>query len=205
VEDQVQRAIDAIGAGEPVLLPTDGVYGLCAGADGEGPARRLYELKGRDESRPTALLASSVDVLFECVPELRGRSGVIVRTLLPGPYTLVLANPAQRYPWLNGLQLEAVGVRVAVLPTAAQRVLDAVGVVAATSANDPGEPPAASLADVPERIRSGCGAEVDGGELSGLPSTVIDFSGDEPILLREGSASSAEAIARVQDALAAAL
>jgi tRNA threonylcarbamoyl adenosine modification protein (Sua5/YciO/YrdC/YwlC family) len=187
-----------------VLLPTDGVYGLCASAYREAPVRRLYELKGRDEGRPTALLAASVDMLFECVPELRGRSGVIARTLLPGPFTLVFANPAQRYPWLNGLRLDTIGVRVAELPTAAQRVLDAVGAVAATSANESGSPPAARLADVPESIRSGCGVEVDGGELSGEPSTVIDFTGPDPIVLREGSGSSGDAIARVRETLAAA-
>ncbi len=201
--DEVQRTVDAIRAGKPVLLPTDGVYGLCASAYREAPARALYALKGRDEGRPTAILAASVDMLFECVPELRGRSGVIARTLLPGPYTLVLPNPARRYAWLNGLQLDAIGVRVAELPTAAQRVLDAVGAVAATSANEPGGPPPARLADVSEAIRAGCGAELDGGELSGEPSTVIDFTGPEAIVLREGSASSAEAIARAQETLSA--
>jgi tRNA threonylcarbamoyl adenosine modification protein (Sua5/YciO/YrdC/YwlC family) len=201
--DELQRAIDAIRAGKPVLLPTDGVYGLCASAYREAPGRKLYQLKGRDDGRPTALLASSVDMLFECVPELRGKAGVIVRALLPGPYTLVLTNPARRYPWLNGMRLETIGVRVAELPTAAQRVLDVVGAVAATSANVSGAPPAARLADVPEAIRSGCAAEIDGGELSGEPSTVIDFTGAEPIVLREGSGSSAEAIARAQEALSA--
>ncbi len=80
-------------------------------------------------------------------------------------------------------------------------MLDAVGAIAATSANDPGEPPAASLDEVPERLRAACAAELDGGRLSGQPSTVIDFTGAEPVVLREGSAPSAEAIARVRDAL----
>ena len=66
-------------------------------------------------------------------------------------------------------------------------MLDAVGAVAATSANDPGEPAAASLDDVPERIRAGCGAELDAGRLPGTPSTVIDFTGPEPVVLREGA------------------
>ena len=64
------------------------------------------------------------------------------------------------------------------LPDAAQRVLDAVGAVAATSANEPGEPAAASLDEVPQRIREGCGAEVDAGRLPGIASTVLDFTGD---------------------------
>ena len=82
-------------------------------------------------------------------------------------------------------------------------MLDAVGAVVATSANDPGGSPPASLDEVPERIRAGCVAEIDAGRLSGVPSTVIDFSGAEPVVLREGSASSAEAIARVEEVLSA--
>src|SRR5581483_11732811 len=108
----------------------------------------------------------------------------VVRALLPGPYTLVLPNPARRYPWLNGTSPETIGVRVAQLPTVTQHVLDYVGAVAATSANEPGEPAAASLEAVSPRIREGCGAELDAGVLSGEPSTVLDLTGAEPRVLR---------------------
>jgi len=195
--DPVQQAIDAIRAGRPVLLPTDTVYGLCASAFREAAVRGLYELKGRVEEQPTALIAASVDMLLECVPELRGRAAAIARALLPGQYTLVLPNPARRYGWLTGSRPDTIGVRVADLPPPAQRVLDAVGAVAATSANEPGEPAAASLVEVPSRIRDGCGAELDAGRLAGTPSTVLDFTGPDPVVLREGAAPAAEALARV--------
>jgi tRNA threonylcarbamoyl adenosine modification protein (Sua5/YciO/YrdC/YwlC family) len=193
---EVAAAVAAVRAGQPVLLPADGVYGLCASAFKEAPVRRLYDLKGRGSAQPTAMIASSVDMLLECVPELRGRAADI-RALLPGPYTLVLPNPARRYPWLNGESPETIGVRVVELPRTAQYVLDAVGAVAATSANDPGEPPAASLGDVPQRIRDGCGAEVDAGTLSGEPSTVLDLTGEEPRVLRAGAGSVDEALAKL--------
>ncbi len=201
--EDVAAAVGAIRGGKAVLLPTDGVYGLCASAFREAPARRLYEVKGRGGWQPTAMIASSVDMLLECVPEFRGRASVIVRAVLPGPYTLVLPNPASRYPWLTGTSPETIGVRVAELPREAQYVLDAVGAIAATSANDPGEPPAAALDEVPAQIRAGCGAELDGGRLSGEPSTVIDFTGTEPRVLREGAGSVAEALERVEAALSA--
>jgi L-threonylcarbamoyladenylate synthase len=198
--DDVARAVEAIRAGLPVLLPADGVYGLCATAEGVEATRRLYELKGREARQPTALFAASVEQLLDCVPELGGAAGTIVRTLLPGPYTLVLANPARRYGWLNGDRPDTIGVRAPVLPEVTRRAVTEAGPVVATSANDPGGPAAASLDEVPERIRTGCAAELDAGRLSGESSTVIDFSGSAPVVLREGSASSADALARVREA-----
>jgi L-threonylcarbamoyladenylate synthase len=201
-DDDVQRAIDAARAGRPVLLPTDTVYGLVTSAYRERYVADLYRLKGRGEAQPTALMAGSLDQLLECVPELRGRAGVIAYTLLPGPYTLVLANPARRFRWLAGLRTDAIGVRVPELAHEARRVLDAVGCLASTSANDPGGPDPATLADVPARIREQSAAELDVGPLPGIPSTVLDFTGPEPHVLREGAASGADAIARVRAALA---
>ena len=197
--DQVQQVIDALRLGRPVLLPTDTVYGLCAAAD-EDSVRGLYELKGRSEAQPTALLAASIEALLGLVPELHGRSEALLRALLPGPYTLVLSNPAERFDWLSGANRTTIGVRVPTLPRASQRVLDAVGAVAATSANEPGESAGASLEDVPARIRALCGAELDCGRLPGWASTVLDFTGARPVVLREGAASSAEAIARASAA-----
>jgi L-threonylcarbamoyladenylate synthase len=184
-----------------VLLPTDTVYGLATSAQREDYATRVYRLKGREATQPTALLAPSIEVLFDCLPELDASARTIVRALLPGPYTLILPNPARRFRWLTGVRTDAIGVRVPVLPEAVQRVVEAVGCVMATSANDPGGPNPVSLDDVPQRIRDAVAAELDLGPLPGTPSTVIDFSRDEPLVIREGIASAADAIARVQSAL----
>ena len=199
--DPVAAAVAAIRAGEPVVLPTDTVYGLCADAHRSEPANRLYRLKGRPETQPTAILASDVDLLLECVPELRGRTDAILRALLPGPFTLVLPNPAQRFRWVTGSRYDAIGVRVPELTGPGREVLEQVGCLVATSANKPGGPDARRLEEVPEEIRGGAAAVVDGGELPGTPSTVIDFSGEEPRVIREGAVPAAEAIER---ALAAA-
>ena len=195
-----ELAVEAIRAGNPVVLPTDTVYGLCADAYREEPVRRLYALKGRGETQPTALLAADVDVLLDAVPELRGLAGTIVRALLPGPYTLVLPNPGRRFRWLTGDRPETIGVRVPDLPPETQAVLEQVGAVAATSANLPGGPDARRLEDVPEELRAGAGAVLDGGELPGTPSTVLDLTGPEPVVVREGAVPAAEALGRVSSA-----
>jgi L-threonylcarbamoyladenylate synthase len=192
--------IEALRAGRTVLLPTDTVYGLATSPAEESYAEGLYRLKGREHKQPVALVAASMERLLECVPELADNGAAIMRALLPGPFTLVLPNPARRYPWLTGSRPDTIGVRVPELAGEALRVLEAVGCVAATSANDPGGPDPVSLADVPERIRAGCAAELDAGRLPGIASTVLDFTGPEPQVLREGAAPSAEALARVRTA-----
>ncbi len=196
-----QDAVDALRAGEPVILPTDTVYGLVASADGAAPTERLYELKGRDAGPPSARMTAALETLLACVPELRGRSETIARALLPGPYTLILPNPARRYAWLTGPRPDAIGVRVPDLPAIAADVVRSVGAVASTSANAPGGPDPRRLEEIPAKLREQAGAVVDGGVLPGAPSTVLDFTAVEPRVVREGAASSAEALARVADAL----
>jgi tRNA threonylcarbamoyl adenosine modification protein (Sua5/YciO/YrdC/YwlC family) len=186
--------VEALHAGLPVLLPTDTVYGL-VGAPGEEAARTLYELKRRAHTQPTAILAASVDALLDALPELD--AGLLER-LLPGPYTLVVANPAGRFPWLTGGTAGPIGVRVPQLPTQTHEIVVALGIVLATSANDPGGPNPVTLDDVPRRIRDGCGAELDLGPLPGTPSTVIDLTHDKPRILREGAVPGTEALRRLR-------
>jgi L-threonylcarbamoyladenylate synthase len=194
-------AVAAIQAGEPVVLPMDTVYGLCASPYREESARRVYRLKGRPETTPTALVCSDLEMLFECVPELRGRAGVIARAVLPGPYTLVLPNPGRRYRWLTGSTPETIGVRVPELEGAAAAVLETVGAVMATSANLAGGAEPRRPEDVPQQIREGCAVVLDGGEVPGIPSTVLDLTADEPRVLREGAVAAADALAAVERAI----
>jgi L-threonylcarbamoyladenylate synthase len=194
---QVDEAVAALRAGKPVVLPFDTVYGLAVDPYREEPARRLYRLKGRDETQPTALVASSLDYLLECIPELRGRAASVARLLLPGPLTLVVPNPARRFRWITGSNLESIGIRVPDFAGPGRAVLDRVGAVVATSANHPGGPDSRRLEDVPEDIRAGAGALVDAGELPGTPSTVIDLTASEPRVLREGALPAEEALRRL--------
>ena len=183
----VERAVEALRAGEAVILPTDTVYGLCVSPE---HAARLAELKGRPGSMPVALLCADTRRLLELVPEAAGYEAV-----LPGPYTLIVPNPPGRFPQLGGV--ETIGVRVPVLAGDARAVIDRVGAVAATSANRHGDTDPRRLEDVPAEIRQACGAEMDGGELPGIPSTVVDLTGENPRVLREGVVPAADALRRL--------
>jgi L-threonylcarbamoyladenylate synthase len=197
----VERAVAAVRAGQPVVLPFDTVYGLAADPYREDSARKLYKLKGREEAQPSALVATDLDYLLECVPELRGRAASMARLVLPGPLTLVVPNPARRFRWITGTNPLAIGVRVPRLEGVAAEVLAQVGAVVATSANRPGGPDPKRLDEVPEEIRSGAAAVLDGGELPGTASTVIDLTGDEPRVLREGAVPADEALGRLASAV----
>ena len=197
----IDRAVDAIQRGKTVILPTDTVYGLAASAFHSDAVLKLYRLKNRPVTQPTAILAPDVEMLFELVPELRGRAGVIARALLPGPYTLVLPNPARRFSWLTGARYDTIGVRGPKLMHPTADVLARVSGLAATSANRSGEPDPGRLDDVPEEFREAAAAVLDTQVLPGVPSTVVDFAEREPRVLREGAASGDEAIRRARDAL----
>jgi L-threonylcarbamoyladenylate synthase len=194
----IEQAVAALQAGRPVVLPTDTVYGLCADPERAEPALEVSRLKGRAELQPIALLARNLERLLERVPELDVR---VLGALLPGPYTLILPNPACRYPWLAGDRPATLGVRVPELPAPAAEVLDQVGVVLATSANLHGGPDPRRVEEIPEEIRGACGAVVDAGELPGTPSTVVDLTGFEPRVLREGAVPASEALTRVRGPL----
>jgi L-threonylcarbamoyladenylate synthase len=156
-----------IAAGGVALLATDTVYGLACDATDAAALERLLELKGRPPAKPTAVAFANVSAVIAALPDLGERSRAAVSSLLPGPVTLLLANPAGVFPLAGGGQL--LGVRVfEPWPDTGRPVL-------LTSANRAGETEARTLAAVPASIRSGVDIEIDGGELAGVPSTVVDL------------------------------
>jgi L-threonylcarbamoyladenylate synthase len=189
----VEDAIAALQAGDLVVLPTDTVYGLCASAHNAPAVARINELKRRP-SQSIAIVAATTEALIECVPEFRFGWKTLLEELLPGPYTFVLPNPKRRMPRLSPGREETIGVRVPELPEPSRKVLEQFGVVAASSANHHGEPDPRTVEQIPEEIRAAAGAVLDAGELPGTPSTVIDFSGAVPRVLREGAGDSERAL-----------
>jgi L-threonylcarbamoyladenylate synthase len=184
--NEVEQAVSALRAGKVVVLPTDTVYGLCCAPRDSEAVASINILKGRP-AQPLALLGADLEALYACVPELEERWRPPLERLLPGPYTLVLPNPDRRLPWLSPGNEPTIGVRIPELPVTAKEVVERFGAVAATSANRHGEPDPRLIEEIPAEILSAAGAVVDGGELPGVPSTVIDLSGAAPVVKRIGA------------------
>jgi L-threonylcarbamoyladenylate synthase len=189
----VDDVVATLEAGGLAVIPTDTVYGLACRPDDEEAVRALSTLKGRAAEQPIALVAADVEALVGLVPELAGRR------VPRGPFTVVLANPAQRLTWLAGAKPDTIGVRVPDVAGVAAELLGRVRAVAATSANLHGGADPRRLADVPREILDAVGAVLDGGDLPGTPSTVVDLTGPEPRVLREGAVPVAEALGRVAE------
>ena len=191
--NSVDEVVAAVEAAQLVVVPTDTVYGLACRPDREDAVGALSVLKGRSAGQPIAVVAASVDAVAEFVPELAGRA------LPRGPFTVVVPNPARRLPWLAGTRPDTIGVRIPDVAGVAAELLGRVGVIAATSANLHGGTDPRRLADVPGDIFTAVGAVLDGGDLPGTPSTVVDLTGPEPRVLREGAVPAAEALARIAE------
>jgi L-threonylcarbamoyladenylate synthase len=192
--------VAVLRSGGLAVFPTDTVYGLVCAARDEAATERLYDLKGRAAMQPIAVVAASVGTALELVRDLDALLVAVVEALLPGAFTLVLPNPERRFPWLNRTRPDTLGLRVPSLSGPAATVLSEVGAIAATSANLPGGPDPRRLEDVPAAILAGVGAALDGGHLPGIASTVVDLTGEEPVILREGAVAAAETLARIADA-----
>lgn len=184
-----------VEAGGVVLFPADTVYGLGCDPSSRAAVERLYRLKARSPDRPAAVMFFGREALDRALPELGERTRTALGALFPGPVTAVVPNPGRRFPLAGGPEPERLGVRVPALPPA----LDALRSVAApllqSSANRSGGPDARRLEDVDRDVRAGVDLELDGGELPGSPSTVLDLGAYEETgeweILREGAVGAA--------------
>ncbi|GAC1437489.1 MAG: L-threonylcarbamoyladenylate synthase [Solirubrobacteraceae bacterium] len=173
---------DCIAGGGVAVIPTDTVYGLCCDAENADAVRRLYELKGRPPDKPAAIMFAGLRGALEALPEIAPRTRALLESILPGPVTVLLENPRRRFPLAGG---DALGVRVPAL------ALDLGRAVLQSSANLAGGADPRALQEVPTAIRAGADLELDGGELPGVASTVLDLRDFEltgrAAVLRQGA------------------
>lgn len=175
------------------VFGADTVYGLACEPESKEGARRLYALKRRRPDQPAAVLFFQPSLALAALPELGPRTRDALLALLPGPVTLLLANPAARYPLACGAggDTSVLGLRVPALAPAAAALGAVRWPVLQSSANLAGEPEARRLADVDAGIRAGADLLLDAGELPGVASTIVDLTDYESAgvwtIVREGA------------------
>ena len=184
-----RRALErCIAAGGVAVFPADTLYGLACGPSNAGAIDRIHALKGRDEKKPSAVMFFTPLAMRELSSTLSPRTRDALGALLPGPITAVVHNPTRRYPLASGEDAERLGIRLIEGPLAG-----AGCAVFQTSANRSGEPAPSRFNDLDPAILSGADLAIDGGELGGEPSTVVDLtridSGGGWRVLRAGAVS----------------
>ncbi len=189
----LERCVASAGV---AVFPADGLYGLACDPLDAAAIERIHRIKGRDDGKPSAVMYFSPLAMRELVESFGPLTRDAVGALLPGPVTLVVANPRRRYPLACREDPERLGVRLVAGPLAG-----AMCPVFQTSANRSGEPPPARFEAVTAEIAEAVDLAIDGGTLTGLPSTVVDLSGfDERgrwTVLREGGLSRGDLAARM--------
>jgi L-threonylcarbamoyladenylate synthase len=170
--DAARTALErCVGSGGVAIFPADTLYGLACDPLNAEAVERIHSIKGREEGRPSAVMYFSPLAMRELVSGLGPRSRQAVAELLPGPVTLVLANPEHRYPLASREVPDTLGVRLIAGPLAG-----AMTPIFQTSANPSEEDAPRSFEDIDERVLSAADLAIDGGELIGAPSTVVDLT-----------------------------
>ena len=197
-EEGIRAAVDAVRAGRLVVLPTDTVYGVGADAFDAAAVASLLEAKGRGREMPPPVLVPSprtVDGLASSVPEYARR---LIERYWPGALTLVLRAQASLM-WDLGETNGTVAVR---MPdhTLALQLLAETGPLAVTSANRHGEPAARTVVEAATQLGPSVTVYLDGGRSSdGEASTILDCTGDVPLVLRHGAIPEEEIRAFLQE------
>ena len=188
--DSARKGLElCIAAGGVAVFPADGLYGLACDPLNQAAIERIHQIKGRDDGKPSAVLYFSPLAMRELVGSLGERAQAAVGALLPGPVTLVVANPEHRYPLACREDPERLGLRLIGGPLAGT-----MWPVFQSSANRSGDPAPAVFADVPRSeiyfADTYDSVSIDVVALTGSPSTVIDVtsldSGGEWTILRQG-------------------
>lgn len=162
-----------VAGGGVAVFPADTVYGLACDPLQSEAVKRLYELKGRPPDRPAAVMFFALQAALEELPELGERERAAMEALLPGPLTLLLPNPRRRFPLAGGG--DSLGIRVPLLPECLAALRAVQRPVMQSSANLSGGPEARRLTDIPPELLEGADLVLDGGELPGTASTVLDL------------------------------
>jgi L-threonylcarbamoyladenylate synthase len=199
--DDVEAFERCMRAQGVALFPADTVYGLACDPDVSEAVDRLYQLKGRRPDKPAAVLFFALELALEALPELGERTRAALERVLPGGLTVLVPNPAGRFPLACGSDPATLGLRVPELSGDLGPLADVRRPVLQSSANRAGGPDPRRIEDVPDDIRRGVDLVLDGGELPGTPSTVVDLRSYEArgewSIVREGAVAATDLAGRL--------
>jgi L-threonylcarbamoyladenylate synthase len=185
-EQSWHRALELIQSGEPVVFPTDTVYGI--GCDPWNPVAigKIYEAKGRAATKAIPILLSGVGDLTMVVTDVPRAAQVLGEVFWPGGLTLVLPRRPELPKILSGS--DTVAVRVPDHDKLRELIARCGGAIAATSANKSGEPDSTDAASAQSALGDHVSLVIDGGQVrGGVPSTVVDCTQSPVKILREGA------------------
>lgn len=183
----VDRAVEVLRDGELIIIPTDTVYGIAADARDDAAVRALYAAKQRDPAAPLQLLFGRDAALLGEYAVLTELARRLIEALGPGAWTIVVpAREGWDSPALSGGR--TVGIRIVPIDLVLD-IIDRLGAPLAASSANVSESPSPTTCDEAERqVGVFCALSIDAGPTEqGLDSTVIDLSGDEPRIPREGA------------------
>ena len=183
----IERSALVVASGGVLVYPTDTIYGLGCDAGNREAVERIYEIKHRPASMPMIVLVGSVEEAAELASEVSPTVAELLTACWPGPLTVLLRANASRYPWLSAGSGK-VGVRFPKHPFCTQLMAAAKRPLLSTSANLSGEPYVSDVQALKALFSVRVDLFVDAGTLPpSLPSTIVDGSGDRPVLVREGA------------------
>lgn len=191
----IKAAVDAVKAGQLVVLPTDTLYGLGCDAFNNEAVANLLATKHRGPDMPVPVLVGSWDTIQGLVQYYSPQAKTLVEAFWPGGLSIIVPQ-APSLPWNLGDTRGTVMLRMPLHPVAIE-LLRETGPMAVSSANISGHTPPSTVTEARQQLNQNVSVYLDGGECAiGKPSSIIDISGDHPKLLREG-AISAERIGEV--------
>jgi len=183
----LHQAIEHVRSGGILVFPTDTVYGLGCGVFSITGIKSIYQLKGREANKAIAVLLSDLEQIDMVTAEFSPGAYHLAERFLPGPLTLVVLKQSGIPAELSSLP--TIGIRIPNHPFA-RALLRACGPMAVTSANRSGNPSATNISEVIGQFGEQIPMIIDGGQSpGGQSSTVVDCTGVEPLILREGPIS----------------
>lgn len=189
IKEQIEKGIAILKQGGLVAFPTDTVYGLGACAYIPQAVERVYQVKGRARDMALPLLVANNTQISEVAENIPPLAWLLIRRFLPGALTLVLPK-SKSVPDVVTAGGKTVGVRIPAHPVPIALIEGLAAPIVGTSANLTGQPSPLTADEVYAQLGDKVDLIIDGGRCpGGRESTVVDVTGETPVVLREGAIS----------------